>query len=264
LRDRYQGRICIPIVETTVGKAIRAVHEADPMADLLELRVDHLREPNLELLLNGRRKPFIITNRRKEEGGRYRGDEGRRMDVLEEGIDLGVDFIDVELATERSLLHGLLKNKKETKVILSFHDFRKTPPQQELEKICDRMIQCGADIAKIVTFARSYEDNLKILSLIPYARKRKQGIVAFCMGEKGRMSRIFAPLIGAAWTYGCLSRNRVSAPGQLTAEEMKEIWKRLTHSTAPSLAFEDGIKKRRSGSTLSKPWPLGRGVEGLR
>jgi 3-dehydroquinate dehydratase type I len=96
-----------------------------------------------------------------------------------------------------------------------------------MEKICDRMIQCGADIAKIVTFARSYEDNLKILSLIPYARKRKQGIVAFCMGEKGRISRIFAPLMGAAWTYGCLSRNRVSAPGQLTAEEMKEIWKRL-------------------------------------
>ncbi len=226
-RDRCQGRICLPIIEATMEKALKAIHEAHPVADLLELRVDYLREPDLGLLLNGRKKPFIITNRRKEEGGRYRGDERRRLGVLEEAIDLGVDFIDVELGTERSLLHGLIRNKKETKVILSFHDFKRTPPQQELEKMCDRMIQFGVDIVKIVTFARSLEDNLNTLSLIPYARERRQEIVAFCMGEKGRMSRIFAPLMGAAWTYGSLCRNRVSAPGQLTVEEMKDIWGRL-------------------------------------
>ncbi|MDI7261770.1 MAG: type I 3-dehydroquinate dehydratase, partial [Thermodesulfobacteriota bacterium] len=101
------------------------------------------------------------------------------------------------------------------------------PPQQEMEKICDRMIQFGVDIAKIVTFARSLEDNLNTLALIPYARKRKQEIVAFCMGEKGRMSRIFAPLMGAAWTYASLSKERASAPGQLTIREMREIWERL-------------------------------------
>jgi 3-dehydroquinate dehydratase type I len=138
-----------------------------------------------------------------------------------------VDFIDVELGTKRSLLNGLIRNKKETKVILSFHDFRKTPPQQELEKMCDRMIQFGVDIVKIVTFARSLEDNLNTLSLIPYARKRKQEIVAFCMGEKGRMSRIFAPMMGAGWAYASLNRNRISAPGQLTVTELKEIWERL-------------------------------------
>lgn len=226
-RDKCQGRICLPIIETTMEKALKAIHEAHPVADLLELRVDYLREPDLGLLLNGRKKPFIITNRRKEEGGRYRGDEGRRLEVLEEAIDLGVDFIDVEMGTERSLLHGLIRNKKETKVILSFHDFKRTLPQQELEKICDLMIQFGVEIVKVVTFARDLEDNLNTLALIPYARKRRQEIVAFCMGEKGRMSRIFAPLMGAVWTYGTLSRNRVSAPGQLTAEEMKEIWKRL-------------------------------------
>lgn len=227
LRGRSQRRICLPIIETTTEKALEAIHEAHPIADLLELRLDYLKNPILERLSNGRKKPFIITNRRKEEGGRYRGDENKRLGILKEAIDLGMEFIDVELETQSPLLHGLIKNKKKTKVIFSFHDFRKTPPQQELKKICDRMIEQGADIAKIVTFSRSYEDNLNILSLIPYARKRKQEIVAFCMGEKGRMSRIFAPMMGAAWTYGCLRKNRVSAPGQLTAEEMKDIWRRL-------------------------------------
>ena len=89
------------------------------------------------------------------------------------------------------------------------------------------MMGWGAEVVKIVTFARSFEDNLKILSLIPYAREREQEIVAFCMGEKGKMSRIFAPLMGAAWTYASLNRQKASAPGQLTAREMKEIWERL-------------------------------------
>jgi 3-dehydroquinate dehydratase type I len=83
------------------------------------------------------------------------------------------------------------------------------------------------DIVKIVTFARSWEDNLNILSLISHARKRKQEIVTFCMGEKGKMSRIFSPIIGAAWTYASITRGKASAPGQLTVEEMREVWGRL-------------------------------------
>lgn len=229
MRGRPQLRICLPIIETTVKKALEAIREANQMADLLELRVDYLREPEIGPLLFEREKPFIITNRRKEEGGRYGGDERRRLGVLEEAIDLGVDFIDVEMGTERSLLQGLIRNKKETKVILSFHDFKNTPPRKEMEKMCDRMMQFGADVAKIVTFARSWEDNLNVLFLIPYAMKRKQEIVAFCMGEKGRMSRIFSPLMGAAWTYASLTRVKASAPGQLTVREMKEIWERLRH-----------------------------------
>jgi 3-dehydroquinate dehydratase len=82
-----------------------------------------------------------------------------------------------------------------------------------------------------------------------------QKIVTFCMGEKGKMSRIFAPLMGVVWTYASLNKNRASAPGQLTVYEMKDIWEKLTNSTAPSPAFEGRIKKCRSGSPLSKPWP---------
>jgi 3-dehydroquinate dehydratase type I len=112
-------------------------------------------------------------------------------------------------------------------MILSFHDFQRTPPLGELRKIMERMIRYGADVAKIVPFARSWDDNLKVLALIPYAQRRRQAIVTFCMGEKGKMSRIFSPLMGAAWTYASLGRTRASAPGQLTVTEMKEIWERL-------------------------------------
>ena len=210
-----------------MGNALIAIKQANPLADLIELRVDYLRNAELGLLFQNRKKPFIVTHRRKEEGGRYRGDERKRLGVLQEAIDLGADYVDVELATERSWLQGLIRNKRSTRIILSFHDFRKTPPQKELQKLLNQMVRLEADVVKIVSFARSWEDNLNILSLLPFAKERKQKIVAFCMGEKGKISRIFSPFLGAAWTYASLKPNRNSAPGQLTAQALKDIWKKM-------------------------------------
>lgn len=207
--------------------AVKAVKEANRFADLIELRMDYLREPALAILLKWRQKPFIVTNRRKEEGGKYWVHERRRVEILREAIDLGAEFVDVEIGTERSLLQSLIANKKGTQIILSFHDFQETPSQRELRGIYERMVQWKPDFVKVVTFAKFWEDNLRILSLIPYVHKKNQKILAFCMGDKGKMSRIFSPLMGGAWTYTSLGNNRASAPGQLTVREMMDIWERL-------------------------------------
>ncbi len=227
LRDEGLGRICIPIAETTMKDAIKAIKEANRFADLIELRMDYLRKPGLAILLQDRQKPFIVTNRRKEEGGQYWVNERRRVRILEEAIDLGAEFVDVEFEAKGSWLRDFIANKKGTRIILSSHNFQETPSLKELRRICDRMTRWRANIVKIVTFARGWEDNLLILSLIPYARKRGQEIVALCMGEKGKMSRVFAPLLGAAWTYAPLKKERASAPGQLTLQELKKIWEKL-------------------------------------
>ncbi len=222
------GRVCIPIVEATEEKALSAVKEVSRWADLIELRADFLRKVRLARLLGeNRRKPFIVTNRRKEEGGKFKGEEAERLSVLKEAIDSGADYIDVELATERSFLEDLLRDRRETQVILSSHDFQRTPSPKELQRRFHQMVRLGADVIKIVPFARSWEDNLTILSLIPFAKERKKKIVAFCMGEKGKISRIVSPFLGAVWTYASLTKSRASAPGQLTVGEMRKIWKML-------------------------------------
>jgi 3-dehydroquinate dehydratase type I len=210
-----------------VKKALVAIGQANPRADLIELRADYLIRVNLPPLLETRERPLIVTHRREEEGGNYKGEERERLAVLQEAIDLEADYIDVELATEKSFLRSLIRNRGRTQVILSYHDFQRTPPPEELRRLFGQMIRRGADVIKMVPFARSWEDNLSILSMIPFAKKRRQKIVAFCMGEKGKISRIFSPFLGAAWTYASLNRIKASAPGQLTVEEMKAIWKLL-------------------------------------
>jgi 3-dehydroquinate dehydratase type I len=59
------------------------------------------------------------------------------------------------------------------------------------------------------------------------AKAKKQEIIAFCMGEKGKVSRLFSPCLGAAWTYASLNKVKDSAPGQMTVRQVKGIWERM-------------------------------------
>lgn len=227
MSDKAWPRVCIPIVEKGVLEGLQAIEEANPLADLIELRMDYMKKVDLMRLTRGIRKPFIVTNRRKEEGGKFLGGEQKRVEILEQAMGLGVAYIDIEFRTDRALLKRLLRDKKRTQVILSFHDLEKTPSPKELQRLCHRMHGLQADVLKVVTFARSWEDNLITLSLIPYAKREGWEIVTFCMGEKGRISRIFAPMLGVAWTYASLRNNRASAPGQLNVLQMRRIWENL-------------------------------------
>ncbi|HRR42321.1 MAG TPA: type I 3-dehydroquinate dehydratase, partial [Syntrophales bacterium] len=81
----------------------------------------------------------------------------------------------------------------------------------------------GADIVKVVTTARTPEDNLKVLRLIPYARRKGLEIIAFCMGDKGRISRVASPILGSFLSFASLERGEESAPGQMTVDEMRLV-----------------------------------------
>jgi 3-dehydroquinate dehydratase type I len=221
--------LCIPICAQTTEAALALMEKARPLADCLELRIDQIRDCDLGQLLKGRQpgKQILVTNRKKDEGGSFAGSERERIALLQEAVALEADLVDIEARTEKSLLRELKaeikKHGSRTKLIISFHDLKKTPTGGALHKRLNACSKMGADIVKICTYARAIEDNLQVLGLIPYARKRDQIIIAFCMGEKGRISRIMAPLLGAYLSYASLSKGAESAPGQLTIAEMREI-----------------------------------------
>jgi 3-dehydroquinate dehydratase type I len=218
--------ICIPIVATTTEAALAQMEKGAPLADVLELRLDQIRDVDLKKLMNSKRtgKRILVTNRHKDEGGGFSGSERERVVLLKDAVALGADYVDIEARTEKHLIGDLVaqieKHHNRTKWIISSHDFSGTPSDKALRKRFDACSRMGGDIVKIVTHAHAVEDNLRVLGLIPYARNKGRAIIALCMGGQGKISRVMAPLLGASWSYASLEKGAESAPGQLTAEEM--------------------------------------------
>lgn len=223
--------ICIPIVAATNEEAMKQMDKCFSLADVVELRIDFIRNVNLTKLLSAKRGKVIVTARKKDEGGNFEGDEEKRFVLLSKAVILRADFVDIELSTDetftKKLLGDIKKYGDQTNLIVSHHDFNGTPSESKLQNIFNECVGRGAHIVKIVTFANSAEDNLKILKLISYAKKTNRKIIALCMGEKGKISRIMAPYFGSYLSFASLEKGAESAPGQLTVEEMREIFRIL-------------------------------------
>jgi 3-dehydroquinate dehydratase type I len=221
--------LCIPICAQTTEAALALMERVYLLADCLELRIDQIKDCNLEQLMKRRQAGtgILVTNRVKTEGGGFAGSERDRIALLKQAVALGADFVDIEASTGRSLLRELKaeieKHDRRTRWIISAHDLEGTPSEIALQKRFNACAKIGADIVKICTYAREAADNLRVLGLIPYARKKGQEIIAFCMGEKGRISRVMAPLLGSYLSFASLDKGAESAPGQLTIGEMRQI-----------------------------------------
>ncbi len=187
-----QPRICTVIVSND----LEAVREVEPFVDLFEVRID-LIDDGWQELVKQIKKPWIACNRRVDEGGRWEGDEARRVEKLLKAIELGADIIDLELRTA-NLRQAMELIKKRAKCLLSFHELAGTPPLDNMREIVQRQLETGADICKVVTTAQRFEDNLTILQLISEFPKTR--VVSFAMGPLGFASRVLCPLVGGDFT----------------------------------------------------------------
>jgi len=219
--------ICIPIIAKTTGEAREKIARANPMADMLEFRLDVMESFRVEEMVRVASKPVIVTHRSIKEGGKGVADYETRTRYLLNAIEKGADFVDVEYSMPQEFRRRFLEGRGSFGVIISTHLLDGTPSRKKLEDIFRTLAATGADIVKIVTRARAPEDNLHVLDLIPIAQKVGVKIIAFCMGSMGRISRIVSPLLGGYLTFASLEEGQESADGQIPVIQMKDILKAL-------------------------------------
>ena len=207
-------RICAVIVNND----LEAIEEVEPFIELFEVRIDLIGDGWQELVEH-LRKPWIACNRSADEGGSWRQDETRRIVELVKAAELGADIIDIELGT-RNLNEAI--QQINTKCLLSFHEMKATPPLDRMREIVQRQLEAGADVCKVITTAQRFEDNLTVLQLIAEFPKTK--IVSFAMGPLGLISRVLCPLVGGDFTYASVEKGKESAPGQITARDLRKLY----------------------------------------
>lgn len=197
-------------------------------ADIVELRLDHLRQIDkgqmLELLAQ-RPCPVIVTIRASWEGGRFSGNEQERLGLLAAAAAGGADYIDLEYVAWRdhredcrALLDACHANKN--RLILSMHDFKRTPGN--LDAIFAEMAGSEADVIKLATTARHITDSLRMLEALRYVEKPAIGL---CMGTAGVMTRVLAGRAGAFLTFCSLEPGEEAAPGQVPVADMLGMYR---------------------------------------
>ena len=161
----------------------------------------------------------VCTLRPRSEGGVFIGKEDERRLILRLIAEYNPFLLDVEfnaIQKDKKLASYLRKTK--CKLLISWHDFKKTPNESQLRSKFNKMAKFS-DIVKIVTVANSVSDASRLLSL--YSIKSENETIAFCMGEQGKFSRILCLHLGSPFTY--VSLGKAIAPGQFSLREIKSL-----------------------------------------
>nr|UIP35190.1 bifunctional 3-dehydroquinate dehydratase/shikimate dehydrogenase 2 [Leucojum aestivum] len=229
MAEKYGSTLlCAPTVAKTVEEmAAEMLTARSQGADVVEIRIDHLSafDPrrDLEFLIKNRQIPVLITYRPKWEGGQYEGDDIKRFEALHLAMELGAEYVDIELKVALEFFDFISGKRPEgTKIIVSSHNYEFTPSSEDLGSLVARIQAVGADIVKIATFAVDICDVARMFQVLVHCQVP---IIGLCMGERGVISRILCPKFGGYLTFGTLGVGKESAPGQPTMSALLDTYR---------------------------------------
>jgi 3-dehydroquinate dehydratase/shikimate dehydrogenase len=225
-----KGKICVSVCAETANEFIGKIELAAKIADVVELRFDCINADELDCL-NVKKldsvlsrifrtkidKPLLSTFRPKEQGGERQLSEQERLNFWNMGYDSC--WADLEPDVFENSLYWLYGPR-----ICSHHDFSGIP--EDLSSIYENLknIEC-VDILKIAVQASDATDGLALMKLLERAKAEKRELIPIAMGESGVWTRILGLSRSAFMTFAALDEESATAPGQLTAQEMIDLYR---------------------------------------
>ena len=217
--------ICVPLRVHRPEELIGAIDAAARKGTLVEVRADYLTEPRAALpvvrgLPDDIQCRVILTMRTAAQGGQLPHSEDVRRAFWSRATQLPNVLFDVEL--------DLLKTQTDlafdfNRVICSHHDFTGVPG--DLGEIYERMAATQARIIKLAVQANDANDCLAIFKLLEQARSERREVIAIAMGQRGVMTRVLGPSRGSFLTYASIDDESATAPGQITASDLRNLYR---------------------------------------
>ncbi|HVC20845.1 MAG TPA: shikimate dehydrogenase [Vicinamibacterales bacterium] len=187
-------RLCVTVSAPTTAE-LRRRRDACPDADLVELRLDAVRDLDVAAALQGRPGPVVVTCRPRWEGGAFAGSEEERRRILAEALALGAEFVDVEW---KAGFDDLVAQEGGRRIVISHHDFTGVP--DDLSARLRAMRATGAAVTKLAVQAHRLADCLPLLDAGAAAGADGR-LVLLAMGPAGFATRALAARFGSCWTY---------------------------------------------------------------
>jgi 3-dehydroquinate dehydratase/shikimate dehydrogenase len=194
----------------------------------LEFRLDYLKQPLTALskihrfLETHQYVTAIGTCRRADNGGKFKGSLVSELEVLTKAHAAGCQLVDLELQSALKVKpEAIARLRSRAGLILSFHDFRAT---RNLDDTLQKMLKIPADFYKVVSTATTLLDNVTMMKFLQ-TQSDKHALIGICMGEQGIISRVLSVRAGSVFTFGAISSDLKTAPGQVSARDLRGIYR---------------------------------------
>jgi 3-dehydroquinate dehydratase/shikimate dehydrogenase len=230
------GKLCIAVQGATPAELFSQAKSALSDSIFIELRLDWLTKPGavfpeLKGFLHRHREvTAIATCRRKAFGGHFAGSLTAELEILQKAAEIGCHIVDLEVESAEQMTKPQLARFRAalrsagTALLMSSHDFSRTRKADGLIQTAQRIAGFAPDFVKVVSTARSLTDNLSVLRMVENQSLGSQ-MVGIAMGEEGAISRILSPRAGAAFTFASASDGAETAPGQLSARSLLDLYR---------------------------------------
>jgi len=221
-------KVCLALSGDTVEDMLATAESMARDNPFLEFRLDYLKQPLAALpkvhrfLETHQYVTAIGTCRRADNGGKFKGSLPSQLDVLTKARTAGCRIVDLELQSAlKAKPEAIARLRSRAGLILSFHDFRAT---RHLEETLEKMLKIPADFYKVVTTATTLSDNVAMMKFLQ-TQSGKHALIGLCMGEQGIISRVLNVRSGSVFTFGAVSADLKTAPGQVSARDLRSIYR---------------------------------------
>ncbi len=221
-------KVCLALSGDTVETMLDTAESMARDNPFIEFRLDYLKQPLAALpkihrfLETHQYVTAVGTCRRADNGGKFKGSLASELDVLTRARAAGCQLVDLELQSAlKAKPAAIARLRGRAGLILSFHDFRAT---RNLDETLEKMLKVPADFYKIVTTATTLSDNVAMMKFLQ-TQSDKHALIALCMGEQGIISRVLSVRAGSVFTFGAVSADLKTAPGQVSAGDLHSIYR---------------------------------------
>ena len=221
-------RLCVALASPDVSTMVERAESLVRETSFMEFRLDYLSQPLQALpkikvfLAQHPEATVIATCRRAANGGKFKGSAAAELEILSKAAEIGVQLVDLELqSVEKLKAEEIQALRKQVGLIVSYHDFRAT---RKLDEEFLSMRQHPADFYKVVSTATTLYDNVVIMKFLE-AHAGSYDMVGLCMGEQGVISRVLGVRAGSSFTFAAATRGEETAPGQITAVELRSTYR---------------------------------------
>ena len=221
-------KVCLALSGDTIDDMLATAESMARDNPFLEFRLDYLKQPLAALpkihrfLETHQYVTAIGTCRRAENGGRFKGSLASQLEVLTKAHAAGCQIVDLEIQSAlKAKREAIARLRSRAGLIVSFHDFRAT---RNLDETLEKMLKVPADFYKVVSTATTLSDNVTMMTFLQM-QSDKHALIGLCMGEQGIISRVLSVRAGSVFTFGAVSADLKTAPGQISAGDLRSIYR---------------------------------------